>query len=309
MARRLIIRFAPNMAEPLSAYLLRLAEFNGYRGLRSILSIAHLPPSFATKPCDFSELAYLCGCEPGHFEQLAYWSGCSGPSVFRMGTSEISRRLVSISKSRFCSICLQRGEHYQDIWDVFGYVCCPQHNCFLTDRCRSCGQLTNWRRPAISCCPCGVEFTEENVRPAFGLIKVAQSFKSLRDGQASLDGAAPVTTFNAGVSLLKFLVTWRSEIHSWRRSGILDADVAGSVDAIESAASAFLDWPDGLRRWMTRARRNGHFQIDFSEAAGRLVNRLRLALPDQGAETVLEEVSQWAVHRVWGSASRRPKSP
>lgn len=302
MARRLIIRLAPNTAEPLSAHLLRLAELNGYCGLRSILSVAHLPPSFATKPCDFSELAHLCGCEPHQFERIAYWSGCSAPGVFRMGTSEISRRLVSISKSRFCSICLQKGEPYQDIWDVFGYICCPQHNCFLTDRCRSCGRLANWRRPAISRCPCGAKFIEENVLPMFGLIKVAQSFKSLRDGQTSLDGTAPVTTFNAGVSLLKFLVTWRSGIHLWRRSGILNPDVAGSVNAIASAADAFLDWPDGLRRWMTRARRNGHCPVDSSEAAGRLLDRLRLALPDQGAEAVFEEVSEWTGS---GSAFRR----
>jgi len=293
MSARLVIRVSPNASEPLIANLLRLAEVNGFRNIRPLLSLGRVPGSFATEPCDFSMLAELCGCEPGQFCATALWWGCSSGHTFQINGHELSRNFVSVSTQRICCECLSAGANYQAIWDVFGLVCCPIHKCFLTDACSSCGEMSTWLRRGISRCHCGQSFATSSALPSSRLVAIAEALASLKDGRALDHAIIPFASLRVAVSMLKFFSSWQDGQNRGRSFQISKPTIQASASALHDCADALLDWPNGFWAWLERQRRSAARQGSLSAAYGRLFDCLRLSLADIDAENIIEEARRF----------------
>lgn len=293
MSTRLVIRIAPNASEPLTANLLRLAEANGFRNIRPLLSLGRLPGSFATEPCDFSQLAKLCGCEPGQYSSTALWSGCPDSQTFQINGHEIGRNLVSVSTQRICCECLSTGASYQALWDTYGVVCCPTHGCFLTDTCSSCGEVSTWLRRGISRCRCGQSFATPSALPSPRLLSISEALTALKDGRALDPTAMPFTSLRSAVSLLKFLSSWKDGQDRGRSFRISKPTIQASGIALHDCADALLDWPYGFWSWLERQRRDTARQGSLSAAYGKLFDSLRRSLTGLEADNILAEARRF----------------
>lgn len=293
MSTRLVIRIAPNASEPLTANLLRLAEANGFRNIRPLLSLGRLPGSFATEPCDFSQLAELCGCDPGQYSSTALWSGCPNSQTFQINGHEVGRNFVSVSTQRICCECLSAGASYQALWDTFGVVCCPIHNCFLADTCSSCGEVSTWLRRGISRCRCGQSFATPTALPSPRLLAIAEALTSLKDGRVPSHAIIPFASLHVAVSLLRFFSSWQDGQNRGRSFRISKPTVQASASPLHDSADALLDWPNGFWSWLERQRRGAARQGSLSAAYGKLFDCLRQSLAGMDAENIIEEARRF----------------
>jgi len=146
----------PNAEEPfadesLPGFLKRMAEANGFHGLRRFVAL--LQPDFST----FRQAAFLAArhevladflaLEPGELQRLCYGDG----PVRRVLGRDLAPDLVAIGDRKACPLCLEDAPYHRAIWDVVPLTVCPVHAVRLVDRC-TCGARLGWGgEPILHC--------------------------------------------------------------------------------------------------------------------------------------------------------------
>ena len=156
---RLVVRSAPMPDESLLGHLLALASVNHIPGVHSLARLVKLPRNFYSYPCDLSPLAALVGETPETLASMASWPTRRGRC--RFGAFDLSTMQVDIFRPKLCPRCLKESGTCKRIWDLRCVVVCPEHGCWLIDRCESCRTRLSWNRPTIDRCGCGASLIQQ----------------------------------------------------------------------------------------------------------------------------------------------------
>lgn len=143
----LLVRPAPSKIEGPNGFLLRLAEAN----CLATADLARIGVSYD----------YRCFVDQMLLPEIAVSSDLH-EAVQRIGEQWSEKpRIWNRQYSRFCPWCLREGEKWQVGWELLFHDACPKHECWLIDRCSSCGEHLTWRRPNLLRCPCGADLRRE----------------------------------------------------------------------------------------------------------------------------------------------------
>lgn len=163
----------PNAEEPfpdesLPGFLKRMAEANGFDGLKRFLAM--LQPDFTTFPqaalraAGDLDLAAFLALTPEELDRLCYGDG----PLRRILGRELSRDLVAIGERKACPLCLDEAPYHRATWDLVPISVCPVHAVRLVDRC-TCGARLGWgSRPLLRCSDMGCADDVRDI-PAFSV--------------------------------------------------------------------------------------------------------------------------------------------
>lgn len=139
MSARLPYRPLSYPHEGLNGFLLRLAEGNGFNGIRTLVG---------DRPVTWSRLASWLGRDDG-FGQLEGQLNAKKASP---------RPLWNNLSSRYCPACLKADSTWRQEWELTLLTMCPFHGCRLVEVCPDCGRQVTWSRMKLLSCDCGFRF-------------------------------------------------------------------------------------------------------------------------------------------------------
>ncbi|MFN7928348.1 MAG: TniQ family protein [Blastocatellia bacterium] len=193
-ARFLVIpHLAPD--ETLMGYLLRLAEDNGYAGIKEIEAALHwtIEPTegrVSSRCCpDLSGLAQATGYDEARFQRICYQD--DGQWV-TLGVARIPVRYIKFKYPKFCPACLAESPHHRWYWDLAHVTVCLKHQLLLMDRCPMCRKRLYWDRTSLTICACGCDWTQmerQTVTEANELLVSQQVMAFCGWGQQQKDGS------------------------------------------------------------------------------------------------------------------------
>jgi hypothetical protein len=155
-----------SLSESLPGFLLRLANSNGYRGLRDLFRALGLV-GFGPTHSQLLKLAHshdaletLGRVAAGQSAMLLSFKTERLPpdAVFYLGCRMDSDALFP-ENSAICFACLRETGICHETWDISIVTACTTHKCLLADTCPSCGSPITWARSSLfHCVECGIDF-------------------------------------------------------------------------------------------------------------------------------------------------------
>lgn len=281
-AQKLPIRLLADQDESTVGFALRLAEANGYPGLRW----------FFSSDADYGLVSDA--------ERIARpWSGrdYTGRTAFmekiirqamlasnRLALPEgefadvcvvpiqvdsysfLDIAYFDFAAAKVCPICLRERPRLLAAWDLTYWLACPRHKCFMLHRCQNCGRSLHWRRTQFNRC-CGVAtFAEMETEVADqATLELMYLIGGKCKGDQSIYNSVLEAKFGklSAINILDFIaiIVDMSEIGGRKnrvRRETLPFDVRRRH--FRTAANAFLDWPRtfhllfGAIYWNARGR-------------------------------------------------------
>lgn len=156
--------------ESLAGYLARLAEGNGYPGVRALLHAASVPYAGSTrtqilKLCtDQAQLACLSRMAVGDPHHLDHFVCEPLPHPSRTHPMQVptealyrNERRVDLDallpvRAPVCTQCLDEFGYVREEWELAPVTVCSIHGCQLIDQCAKCKSGLSWDRPEIALC-------------------------------------------------------------------------------------------------------------------------------------------------------------
>lgn len=153
-------------------YMLRLANANGFRGLKAFkLAIADMVSCRDIRLMSLADVAAVSS-----YEERDFWKHIGSHYLprrhtyfFRFENNEtpsLPREAMNFIAPRICPVCVAENGHISHRWDCGLTVHCHKHNLLLQDRCPTCKKYLTWDRPYLLQCKCGIElsaFSKEDV--------------------------------------------------------------------------------------------------------------------------------------------------
>ena len=158
--------------ESISGFLLRLAEANGFLGIRPFFSFAMgidagiMPEqprkNILTALADsiFQDISTLTSLG---FREI---SNAQDGAVILFMEQAISSKAIRQTTAPFCPLCVAERGYIEQVWSIRAVVACPRHKIRLLYKCQCCGNAINVYRPLLLRCKCGESFLDNNPPPA-----------------------------------------------------------------------------------------------------------------------------------------------
>lgn len=162
LSKILLIRPYPLDDESWCGYLLRVANTNGYSGLRSIARICKLSPSqlININPVVIINRLQLSVC---HESQ-----GTNTGFINKLNSSDDSSdfEVKSSRYTRLCPLCIKEDHipYLRAEWDRPTVLHCQKHFCLLLDTCPHCSSRLDIFRSSIDFCKCGLDLKIQTVK-------------------------------------------------------------------------------------------------------------------------------------------------
>lgn len=201
--------------ESLPGYLLRLAEANGYSGIRDLLSAL---PEPCTRPvgaeirslrADKIRLENLGRMAVGDDKHcLRFLSQAVGKDAAIVQGNRIDHDAWLEPAAQLCPLCLQEKTVIPEEWDLGCVTACERHRVQLLDACTVCGEPITWTRSSLTRCPsCGSDYRTQPAQTATdAAITVSGDFASMaRFRYKTHVSGACIATWGSGFELFKFL--------------------------------------------------------------------------------------------------------
>jgi len=241
--------------ESLPGYLLRLAEANGYGGIREFLRIADVSPHKSLRAqllqlrTDAHTLARIGRIAVGDARHLDPFLAEALPADPGLGPPEalfFEERRVDVdalypARSPVCPACLADGGIAREEWDLAPVTVCAVHGTVLIDACPTCGAALEWSRPQLLYCgQCGADLRGAPAVPASPAAQeVSMHFQVLAPFRVKIHGGRRLVVdwdemFRAFKALL--LPDWAWALASYPRSLVADSAVAARHALIEQLA-------------------------------------------------------------------------
>lgn len=180
--------------ESLPGFLLRLAEANGYPGVRALLRAAGITCAGPLRPLllrlytdseQLARLSCMAAGDPGplasHFaEPLPPPSHGPAEALFRQ-ERRVDLDALLPTRSPVCSQCLAEREYVREEWDLAPVTVCTDHAVLLIDECPRCERALTWDRPLLAQCgDCGQDLRPWPATPAGDAVcRVVADFQAL----------------------------------------------------------------------------------------------------------------------------------
>jgi len=241
--------------ESLPGYLLRLAEANGYGGIREFLRIADVSPHKSLRAqllqlrTDAHTLARIGRIAVGDARHLDPFLAEALPADPGLGPPEalfFEERRVDVdalypARSAVCPACLADGGIAREEWDLAPVTVCAAHGTVLIDACPTCGAALEWSRPQLLYCgQCGADLRGAPAVPASPAAQeVSMHFQVLAPFRVKIHGGRRLVVdwdemFRAFKALL--LPDWAWALASYPRILVADSAVAARHALIEQLA-------------------------------------------------------------------------
>ena len=257
MGGSLLIRPRPLDGEGLRGYFLRLADAN-----------ALLPKFDLFRRC-FGGIG-LAGITNARLEIVARDFGLDAHDLGKLGCRgmvkdparchylghRIAAQHLRGSQCAVCPRCLVACAAVRADWELVAQVVCPEHGCWLVDRCTRCRRPISWRRAAVQTCLCGQDLASIETRSAdpdaveYGRMVARRLFGDLeladeRQPAFRILGAVPLNQLLCIFNLLR-----NSQFQGLARSApnlpTWTARLREQVATVMGVGTALADWP---RQW------------------------------------------------------------
>lgn len=158
--------------ESLSGYLLRLAEANGYRGIRDLLRLVSTKLAGSTRTqllklfADQERLSLVARIAVGDSRHLQHFfaEALSPPTARTPGEAlYMYERRVAVDallpeRCAVCPSCLREYGYLREVWDLAPVTVCAEHGTLLIDQCPSCDtEITLDRSHLLHCENCSAD--------------------------------------------------------------------------------------------------------------------------------------------------------
>ncbi len=224
-------------------------------------------------------------------------------------------------RMRWCPACLREQGYIRGEWRLKLCCVCPQHSCFLRDRCQACGAPQRMEREDILRCRCGAQLDAgEQPVAAAGLVDLtAFMMASVFELDLASDGGAGGPTGNASrpsfgtaaqwFKLVRYLGAFASSARPARagQAARLD-DLAVATKYAQAAARILDDWPLGLYALLRDAAAMQDNTASLSRAFGPIYAVLYRRLPSPCFQ-FLRDAFETYLHDHWrGLLCKRNRS-
>ena len=269
----LLVRLAPDPAEGLPAYLLRVVLANGVAGTCGIFRRS------GRRACDLKALGPMLPVVLATFPS-SLLAECQSPSL-------TAARTWNLRRARFCPICLARDGIWKREWDLTLVACCPEHRIVLSDRCHVCKKSLTWARARLTRCDCGANLKETPTEVDAGSERsVAAWLHALLGGDdlpAPFAGLTLEQLSTLGVVLGSYSAN--RDLKKPLRSAVVTT-VHGAAIVAGHAATLLDDWPHGFERFLSAIPRSGSRSTEASRQFGPLYDALFEQLASQAFDFV-----------------------
>ena len=154
----------PKPDESIRGYLLRLAELNGFKGIRiyknkfGLLNFDYNFFIHADSVTElFNRLAPALFTTPEKLEHalLSHWTW----NIYQSNRTYLQG--LFNQHCRICPLCLNEDNYYRANWEFALTTYCEKHQCYLIDECTHCKSKITWQGGYLNKCHhCGGLFTE-----------------------------------------------------------------------------------------------------------------------------------------------------
>ena len=152
----LLLRPLPLENESRRGYLLRLADRNGFGGLKALLRLTEQ----VVIERELDAVADLLGPHANFGRLPGLVPRADGSRGSLNAGSGLPTRFWNTSHPRFCPACLAESNHMRVHWELVFVVACPRHNLELVEQCSKCHRLIRWNRKNLMECDCGQSLAE-----------------------------------------------------------------------------------------------------------------------------------------------------
>jgi excisionase family DNA binding protein len=309
----------PRRGEPLLAFVLRLAEYNGHptpglflrevdvseKELRTIQ--IPLDSVAAALDCDVGEIAHLRYIEDGRLRE-------KGP--LWLNGHRIFMPYVQLRSTPICVDCVLEDQFISAYWHLRYAVACPRHGCRSLYRCPSCGSPLSWYRKGLLRCQCGYRLDrapqrpkiDERMRGVLEILRRRVMDEPLDDDGVLANAGYPLAEL-AGVSLGALVMLIGRLGNVARERGLpcpyTGADRGDDDYAIAVTDSALRDWPHGFFAFMDSLFSRdvedpdhpGPVIFALRKRTQSLYDRLFKEGPAEEYAFILRAFSEWALER------------
>lgn len=162
-----LIRPHPLRGEGLRGYVLRLASENDL--YPDVDLYRHLFGGSGTAAATRTKLVHAAafiGIPVCLMEQL----GCRGltqdRSRCRLSGKSVALNHLRGSRCAVCPPCVARAGCASASWELTALAACPEHGCWLIDKCPRCKRPLSWNRPDVAICGCGFDLGRASTQSA-----------------------------------------------------------------------------------------------------------------------------------------------
>lgn len=257
MDARLLVRPQPLAGEGLRGHFLRVAEANG------------LLPDFDLFRAAFG-CAGLTGVTQARLERAAHRFGLDAHALSKLGCRgmvkdparchylghRIAARHLRGLQCAVCPLCLLSCTAARADWELAAQVVCPDHGCWLVDRCSRCRRPIAWKRRSVRTCLCGQHLGSIETRPAdpdaveYGRAVARRLFGDLEPVDERRPAFAALAAVPLNQLLCVFTLLRNSRFHTLERDApslpTWTARLRGQVATAIAVGSVLADWP---RQW------------------------------------------------------------
>ena len=313
-ALKLPIRLAADQDESTVGFALRLAEANGYPGLRWFFASAadyELVSEAERRTRPWSGLDTTCQtafmekairqATLGEYRRASPESEVTDSCVVPIQVDSYSFldiKYFDFASAKVCPICLRERPRLLAAWDLTYWLVCPRHKCLMLHRCRNCGRPLHWRRTQINRCCGGTTFaemeTEEADRETLDLMYLIGSKCTKSETPY---GSVLEATFGsmAAVDVFEFilLVAEMSEKMS-HNSGARHETMPFNLRRrhLRTAAIAFHDWPRTFHLLFGAIYRSARRRTIRKSDASNPFTKILVLLRRQGGLPVTDDPSR-----------------
>lgn len=299
--RRLLVRPLPYPDEAITGYLYRLADSNGFFGLREFFRYV---TELGEGDCKRG-VALAAGLPQETIEVLigpypSYWE--TAGNLAGLAIQDFNQQTL-----RWCPICLHEAPYLRNFWTLKLVCHCEWHQTKLRDRCPACGAAQSSARSNFRSCLCGERLSAASCSdtPTISEAKLLGRLHFAFDGRHGHDAFEQLST-SAWGRLIRYLGQFedgREPARPGQLGNLHDLDVAGSVF---SRAAVLLDeWPVNFKRLLTTTLGNRPVSPSLRKSFGRLYRLVYRDLMEPSFGFVREAFEAFINDAWWGTVCRR----
>lgn len=299
--RRLLVRPLPYPGEAITGYLCRLADSNGFFGLREFFRyVVELGEGECKRGLvlaaglSLETIEGLVGPYPSYWETPGNLAG--------LAVQDFNQQTL-----RWCPICLHEAPYLRNFWTVKLVCHCERHQTKLLDRCPACGAAQSPARSNFRSCLCGERLSaaDKLVAPTISEEKLLGRLHFAFDGRHGNDSFEQLN-LSACVRLIRYLGQFedgREPERPGQLGNLHDLDVA---ERVFSRAAVLLDeWPVNFNRLLATTLKNRPLSPSLRKSFGRLYRLIYRDLADASFEFVREAFEAFINDAWWGTVCRR----
>lgn len=285
----------------MTGYLCRLADSNGFFGLREFFRyVVELAEGDCKRGVALAAELPLEVIENLVGPYPSYWE--TGGNLAGLAIQDFNQQVL-----RWCPACLREAPYLRTLWTLKLVCHCERHETKLRDNCPACGAAQYPTRSNFRSCLCGERLSAANGTdaPAISDSKLLGQLHLAFDGRCGNDAFGQLNS-SAWARLIRYLGQFEDGTEPERPGqlgNLHDLNVAGSVF---SRAAVLLDeWPVNFNWLLTTTLKNRPVSPSLRKSFGRLYRLIYGDLADPSFGFVREAFEAFINDAWWGTVCRR----